>query len=488
MKFLLALALVLAPCFGWAQGPSATPSVCPSVAQIRALSQEQTAPLLEACEEVAFFQAHRGAYLLAQGKVEEAAIALEKALLLDPNLPGAQLDYAQALALLGLKGSARAMLADVLQRPDIQPTLKAQLEKGTPENTLSMASMAFEFKNAANYWQWNALAQTALGRETNLNSATYTDSLTLMLSNGPVSIGLADSAKPVAGSAFKSLVAVQGNTRAGEGLLLHGELSVNASLATKNTSGNSSLSANSGTSSSAGTSQATATPENNRTTEAAIKYTLPMVAGPASGKWQLTAGGTHFWLASASAYQDSSAQLKFNWDTLGNPCKLSPSVGVMRQSFPLSETLDGTYHFARLEVLCKQAKQESHLALGGGSDTAHSSSRPGGNKRRLDVLLRHEHLTKNIFSPFLPSSTAGEAQLSAWLRLSKSVDAQPFSELLGDLKSATRRSDWGLAYWMGLDRRWSVGANLEATSQKSNNTLFNLKNSGIYAGIRWTED
>ena len=53
------------------------------------------------CDEQAICQAQRGAQLLAQGRVEEAAVALEKALLLDPNLPGAQLDYAQALAQCG---------------------------------------------------------------------------------------------------------------------------------------------------------------------------------------------------------------------------------------------------------------------------------------------------------------------------------------------------------------------------------------------------
>jgi len=423
---------------------------------------------------VALFHAHRGAQLLAQGKVEEAAVALEKALLLDPNLPGAQLDYAQALALIGLKGSARAMLADVLQRPDIQPALKAQLEKGAAQNKRNTSDSAINLASALQSWQWSALAQTALGHETNLNSATYTDSLTLMLSNGPVSIGLSDSAKPVSGMTLKSLVAVQGSTRAGEGLLAHGELLVNASLATKNASTNNSGTNNAGT--------------NNQTAEAAIKYMLPMIAGPASGQWQLALGGTQLWLASASAYQDSGAQLKFNWDTLGKPCKLAPSAGAMRQSFPLSETLGGTYHFARLEVLCKQPEQESHLALGGGNDTAHSSSRPGGNKRRLDVLLRHEHMTQNIFSPLLTNGSAGQAQLSAWLRLAKSIDAQPYSELLGDLKSITKRADFGVGYWVPVNKRLSAGLNLEATSQRSTNTLFNLRNSGVYAGIRWSEN
>ncbi len=479
MKFLLALALVLAPCFGWAQGsfaPTVSPasnSTCPPTNQLRLLSAEQTTPFLDTCDEVALFHAHRGAQLLAQGKVEEAAVALEKALLLDPNLPGAQLDYAQALALIGLKGSARAMLAEVLQRPDIQPALKAQLEKGAAQNSRNTSDSAVNLASALQSWQWSALAQTALGHETNLNSATYTDSLTLMLSNGPVNIGLSDSAKPVSGMALKSLVAVQGSTRAGEGLLAHGELLVNASLATKNASTNNASTNNAST--------------NNQTAEAAIKYMLPMIAGPASGQWQLALGGTQLWLASASAYQDSGAQLKFNWDTLGKPCKLAPSVGAMRQSFPLSETLNGTYHFARLEVLCKQPEQESHLALGGGNDTAHSSSRPGGNKRRLDVLLRQEHMTQNIFSPLL-GGYSGQAQLSAWLRLAKSIDAQPYSELLGDLKSITKRVDFGLGYWVPVNKRLSAGLNLEATSQRSTNTLFNLRNSGVYAGIRWSEN
>jgi tetratricopeptide (TPR) repeat protein len=185
VKFLLALALVLAPCFGRAQGSfaaSVSPGTCPPANQLRLLNLEQTTVLLEACEEVALFHAQRGAQLLAQGKVEEAAVALEKALLLDPNLPGAQLDYAQALALVGLKGSARAMLAEVLQRPDIQPALKAQLEKGASQNKLQAPATGIDLSGALSSalrsWQWSALAQTALGHETNLNSATYTDSLT----------------------------------------------------------------------------------------------------------------------------------------------------------------------------------------------------------------------------------------------------------------------------------------------------------------------
>lgn len=477
MKFLLALASALPLVFA------------PGIALC------QTTP--DPCDEQAICQAQKGAQLLAQGRVEEAAVALEKALLLDPNLPGAQLDYAQALALIGLKGSARAMLADVLQRPDIQPKLKSKLTGAqNPPSDANQPGLPPE-------WQWSKLAQSALGHETNLNSATFTDSLTLMLSNGPVTIGLSDAAKPIAGPAIKNLLAVQGTTRAGAGLLALGELSVSASLSNKNALQTDALT---------GTK-----PERNQTAEAVVKYSLPMIAGAASGQWQFSAGGTQFWLGSASAYTDTGFNVKFNWDQTfepgfksvlggrfnleGQSCKVAPSLGQTHQNFPLSSSLNGIYSFARMELLCKAQSNESQVVLGKGQDKAtnnatnsstnnamsapQSSARPGGDKKRLDLLLRHEQIVPLAWSPF---KQVKAGQLSAWLRYAKSADAQIYSELLGDLKTTTHRADWGLGLWVPLDKSWSAGINLEATSQKSNNTLFNLKNSSVYAGIRWSEN
>jgi predicted Zn-dependent protease len=127
VKFLLAFASAFASAFALFVALVLTPSI--------ALSQTTSDP----CDEKATCQAQKGAQLLAQGRVEEAAVALEKALLLDPNLPGVQLDYAQALALIGLKGSARAMLADVLQRPDIQPNLKSKLTGAQNEPSYALS-------------------------------------------------------------------------------------------------------------------------------------------------------------------------------------------------------------------------------------------------------------------------------------------------------------------------------------------------------------
>ena len=422
---------------------------CPPAAQWAQVPVGRLAQWAGACEDNAFFHAYLGAQLLVQGQTEAAAVSLEKALLINPDLPGAQLDYAQALAQIGLKGSARAILNEVLQRPDIQPELKDQLSKA-------------QLVQAQPSWKWHALAQTAYGYESNLNSASYTEGLILYLSNGPVTLGLSDNAKPVAGDAFKSSVAVQGVLR-GEGSQ---ELSVTAAINSK-----------AGAASAGG---------NSRTAESALKYSLPMKAGKTSGAWQLAVGGTQFWLASQTAYTDQGLQLKFNWDSLGAPCKWAPAVGAVEQKFPQSGSLNGTYTYARMDWVCGASKnQETHVALGGGLDKAQDASRPGGSRSRADVLVRREQI---VLLPSVPVLGNLTGQLTAWLRHAQSKDKLAYSELLGDLKSNTKRTDLGLGYWVPVSKSLGAGFNIETTSQRSNNALFNLRNSSFYLGIRWAQD
>ena len=427
----------------WAQ------AACPAASAWQQASLEQLAQWAEACDDNAFFQAYRGALLLAQGQTEAAAVALEKALLIDPDLPGAQLDYAQALAQLGLKGSARAMLKEVLQRPDIQPSLKTQL---LPAQAASVGAAALD-------WQWSSLLQSSYGRESNLNSATYTDNLTLYLSNGPVTLGLSDNVKPLAGNAFKSSAALHGGLKSLGGQ----ELSFNLAFA--------------------GKAGAASVGGNNQTAEGAIRYSQPMLAGNASGTWQLALGGTHFWLGKQTAYADQGLQLKFAWDSLGATCKWAPAIGRIDQAFPQANSLNGVYSYARLDWVCNKSQyQETHVAVGGGQDKAQTLSRPGGNRQRTDALVRHEQIVR---VPWLAPVTG---QLSAWMRYAHSQDGLAYSELLGDLKSSTHRTDVGLGFWTPIEKQWHVGINLEATSQRSNNALFNLKNSAVYVGLRWVND
>ena len=467
-------ACVAAITLGLAHLPAQAQSsqACPRPEAILGASLQALGPWADACDDSALYHAHRGSLLLALGQTEAAAIALEKALLLNPELAGAQLDFAQALAQIGLKGSARAILSDVLQRPDIQPQLKAQLSSATALNSATAANTPNAPLNLSP-WSLSALAQTAYGRESNLNGATYTDALTLYLSNGPVTLSLSDNAKPQPGMTFKTTLSAQAVYKAPGSQ----ELTINTALSSRvgASTADKSLGANS------------------QTAEGSLRYSLPMLAGDASGVWQLGASASDFKLSTQSAYQDRGMSVKYAWDSLGARCKWAPALGSIEQQFPQSMSLNGTYRFARMEILCSDSRQgqlstglgqqETHIALGGGQDTAQTSSRPGGNRSRLDLMVRHEQLlTLSVFS------TNVSGQLTAWLRAANSKDHQPYSELLGDLKSRTIRQDVGLAFWWPIDQNWSTGLNLEATSQRSNNTLFNLKNSTVYLGLRRARD
>ena len=427
---------------------------CPPTAVWQQANVAQLTAWTEVCDDNAFFHAHRGALLLAQGDTEAAAVALEKALLLNPDLPGAQLDFAQALAQIGLKGSARAMLSEVLQRSDIQPDLKAQLSAIQGAGVLSNTP-----RTNNDLAKWSTMVQSVYGRESNLNSATYTDVLTLYLSNGPITLGLNDNVKPEAGTALKTTLAAQGALQRFGGQ----EISMNVAFSSKTGAAN--------------------VGGNNQTAEGALKYSLPILAGKASGAWQVALGGTQFWLGNQTAYSDQGVQLKYAFDSLGGFCKMAPAVGRIDQTFPQSSSLNGRYTYGRLDLMCEgSSQQETHIAFGGGVDHAQDAIRPGGDRVRTDLLLRHEQI---VTVPVLPF---GPGQLSAWVRYAHSQDKQAYSDLLGDLKSNTHRTDLGLGFWTPIAKQWRVGVNLEATSQKSNNALFNLKNSSFYVGLRWANE
>ena len=123
------------------------PLQCPSAAQWTQAPVGQLAQWADACEDNAFFHAYLGAKLLALGQTEAAAVSLEKALLLNPDLPGAQICFAQALAQIGLKGFAKAIPNDVPQMTDLTNHLKNQLARA-------------KFVPAQTSWQGRSLAQT----------------------------------------------------------------------------------------------------------------------------------------------------------------------------------------------------------------------------------------------------------------------------------------------------------------------------------------
>ena len=422
----------------------APPLVCPAsfADPPQAQSAELAAALLQtqrldaACETRADFHAYKGALRLMAGQVAQAANDLEKALLLNPDLPGAQLDYAQALARLGDVHTARQLAEQVTTRADIDPQLRQWLQ-----GSLSEAPP----DRPAPGWAWAQLLQTTAGYDTNLASTTHASAMTLYLSNGPVLVPLDEANRPQGGAALKNVLALQGGRSLGLA-----ELRLGLALQTRHA--------------------AVAAMPNHLLTQLSASYNRP--AGP--GHLQLRWDGHHYRQGDTFSYQDQSLFIKYEQAVPSSSCRWGGGLGTVAQHYAYSPNLDGQYRHVRLDGGCKHPDQsETQWTLGGGQDHADTALRPGGDKRRADWLLRHER-------PWGPGNAYG------WLRQTRINDRDRYSPLTGDLVNRTTRTDWGLGYWQPWRGQWSAGVDLESTSQKSSNTLMNIKKTAIYAGLRWT--
>ena len=408
--------------------------------------------LAEACDMRADFHAHRGTLLLTAGWPQDAATALEKALLLNPELPGAQLDYAQALAQQGQRTPARELVQQVAERSDIQPDLKQWLNEGL--STQAATTGRAPLPEAA--WVWSGLVQSSLGHETNLASATHTTSLTLNLIGGPVEVPLADSERPQSGAALKTMAAVQAVRVWGDG-----ELRLNAALQGRRAQG-----------------QAVA---DNQLAEAAATYALPWGPGIMQGQ----VGAHAFSQRGVYKYSDQAYSLKYEPFWRLGTCKSAWAAGRTEQRYASTPTLDGHYQHIRLEAACNPSEAPtgagqaaSIVGISSGKDTPLNANRPGGIKNRLEVYARHEQ------SANLPLWVS-PGTLTVWYRYSTSRDTEVFSSLLSQNATQTNRHDAGLGYWFPLRSGWSWGVDVESTSQKSTNTLLNIRNFSVYGGLRW---
>lgn len=386
--------------------------------------------------------------------MQEALLALETALLLNPQLAGAQLDYAQALALSGQTGAARDLAGQALQRPDVPPALQTSLQAALNAAQTTAAGFPAPAPGrvpvaATPRLLWSAYAQLAYGSESNVNNATSAQFLTLQLPNGPVTLPLADTERPRAAPVRKT----QGGLYAALALPL-GEAQLAASLADRSPRGE-----DASTPASASSSD-----------ELSLAYALPLNTRLGAGRVAVQTNRQTLQLARETQFESHGTQLVY--DLQLSPCLVSPRLGQARQRYPTSPLTDGNYRFARLQLSCVSGAAQTLLAAAQGTDTPQDGTRPGGERQRRELLLRRDQ------------PLAGGAA-SLWARWHHTQDAQPYSPLFGQLTSSTATVWVGLGYWVPLGQGVSVGLELEHTRQTSNNALFELSNQAAYLGLRW---
>jgi hypothetical protein len=219
----------------------------------------------------------------------------------------------------------------------------------------------------------------------------------------------------------------------------------------------------------------------NQLTEAAAAYALPL--GP--GILQGSLGAHAFSQRGVYKYTDKAYSLKYEPSWRWGLCKSAFAAGRTEQRYASTPSLDGHYQHLRLEGACNPAETpagagqaDSIVGVSTGKDTPLDATRPGGIKNRLEVYARHEQGANLPFS-------VSPGTLTLWYRYSLSRDTEIFSSLLSQNPTQTHRRDAGVGYWFHLRSGWSLGVDVESTSQKSTNTLLNIKNYSVYGGLRW---
>ncbi|WP_280188470.1 tetratricopeptide repeat protein [Delftia sp. PS-11] len=423
------------------------------------------------CLHSAPYYAWRGALQLVLGRAQEAAESLERALLLDPDLPGAQLDYAQALATLGDLSTARELLEQLRQRPDLPVTLRALMQQDS-RGAQAQAEAASSYTRVQ--------LSTAWGYDSNLNNAPAASQLALTLPQGSVLLPLDSAYRPRSGSAWLSTAQWQ-HIRAfdGQALLLSADL------------------------------RGRATAESSRTGYLQGDFAAQWLQAPeAPSQWMARVAWGRLEFGSEHWLTTQRASLQHQWRlspagqegalATGNVCRATLGLDLENRQYPISPELDGRYLGGAASLFCTPAAQAAPVAvesaeaagwasgwslahyglqLRWGQDHARSSTRPGGRYDRLELSLGGE-------------ARLGRLRLGADYSWTRQGDKDGYSPLFdNNLRRNTLRQGLRLTVSQPLaDPAWRGAlafVSLEASRQQSNIAAFAMRQRAISAGLRW---
>jgi tetratricopeptide (TPR) repeat protein len=431
-------------------------------AQLQALADRlERLSTEKGCLADARFHAWRGAVLMALGRPVEAVEPLERALMTEPDLPGAQLDLAQALAYQGDAASAIALLEALRTRPDVTGPLRAAIETQLAVLVGPPAASADDPARWHSRWRLTSLA----GADSNLNNAPANTEITLTLPQGDVTLPLDASSLPRQGGALLNTVQWQGLKTQGEALWV-----IQAELRARHTA------------------------ERATRYEQADLAAAWLQAPAAPRQWVARIAGSNLRFGGSSLLQAYRAGLQRQFSPLasGEPVKGFDAVAGCRPTlagetehrrYPSSASLNGVYGGVSLGLLCRPgngAKSGNgaparflNIEARLGEDRPFDSARAGGIYRRSEVRVQWER----------PLFAGGQMGLQ-WTS-TRQTDSEAYSVLLGNVP---RRS---LRHALQLDGSWPLGSGLslvatgESAWQRSNIAAFVSRQRSVYLGLRW---
>jgi len=394
----------------------------------------ELADLAEPCARDAPFLAYRGAVLLALARPTEAASLLELSLLLSPDAPVTQIDYARALTQLGDLSSAAAIWRALLARPDLPPHLRAEIE--------SRLASVVRIPAESTAWRQRREVSVRAGYDTNLNSASSLRELTLLFPDFGVTLPIAASAQPVDGGAawFDARWQAARAFAGGRELELRAEIRLRGAVNAPGVSYR----------------------------QADVEATgHQRIAG---GLWTATLSGGDVLYGGSHLFQTMRSSVLRSW--AGDDCALRVGGELEGRQYPTSRTLDGRYTGAVAGFACRiRSGRVVGLVVRAGIDDP-VQSRPGGQQLRTDARIQG---TGGWMGGTLQGSLAWQGER----------DREGYSPLLaGGIPRSIQRITLGVEWTRPILNGWLGVIGTEAVEQKANLPLFELRGVSVQTGVK----
>ena len=396
------------------------------------------------CQRDAPFLAALGHFLNQRGRYVEAADHLERALLLEPGLKGAQVDYAIALAGVGDLASALALVENLLADEDVPAALRPVLERQRAEWTRSTGT------------QVRVVLNTRVGYDSNLLGTPNLNALALTFPGQTVVLPLDDSYQRRGGIYGRLDLQVEARREAGT----RGQWDAFAGLRSRR----------SAAVAEAGSDQV----------DAAIYYNNYQRSPTGRGFF---AGGGLSVLHARTGLNYRSASLAAGLGAIhaGSGCDGRLGLDLQNRDYLNNPLLSGHYSGFSLSWTCDGSRRVQWLAsMKAGVDRSRDEARPGGHQDQYS--LRGAAVWTGVGFGERP-----QGQVLVDAELSVSRDRTSYSALLesGRLRNV-RRTTLRTEFQQPLMQSVQAIAGIELAQQRSGIVLFQSRSWGPYVALRTT--
>jgi tetratricopeptide (TPR) repeat protein len=382
------------------------------------------------CLNDARFLADMGRLLNGQKRYADATDRLERALMLEPRLPDALLEYVIALTGNGELASARNLLESLVGDPEMPESVRALLAEE-------------QRKLLATPWRRRYTAAFAVGHDSNLLGAPNLDKLDLTLAGSVLTLPLSDAYLARGGSFMRANLAGEAQHEDEKGVLwqIGGQL-------TRRDSPDQPAS---------DYTQFDLVVDRGDHRDALGPYVqgaLSQLQGPQGSLYGIGA---------------LSAGLGMPW---GSNCQVRGGLDAQERGYPGNRILDGRYFGAQMQWACRGPLSVNWaLTARAGQDQAASADRPGGNQREYDLRL-------------VMHSMVGPGAVQAVLEYASLRDQHGYSPLLDEgRRRLIDRRILRLEYVLPIfGLQWSAG--IDYLNQSATIPLFQVRSVAPYVAVR----